>query len=172
MLRIEYDRVAAYHGYRQGQPWDTPGAVRLAIYDGANGGGPDRRTTTNDIRDLERRLIRDAIRDGVPAQADNHYGFTVVVDSSVDERTVSHTYLHLRFSDGLLYVWLEPVGHRPTTSRRMEPIVVTEGDELPVDDVPWEGLVDDPLPPSGSAPFAEGEVSHDDLTPDELTGTG
>lgn len=171
MLRIEYDAVVAYHGYRLDEPWHIPGAVRLAVYDAVNGGALDRATTTDDVRDLERRLVDDALDAGIQAYTDNHHGFTVRVDSQGDDRETRHTYLHLRFSDGLVYVWLVPPGeHRPVATIAPERIVGVEGAELPQDELPEEFFVDDPPvryrpPPCG--PLAEGEVSYDDISADD-----
>lgn len=113
MFRFEFDRVVAFHPYRTHQPWDH-GGTRLLQVDGVNGfnfESPANRAMRTAIADLEREVIRRAREDGLTrVEADNHYGFTVVVDRSVPEEPDLRTqvYYQLRFSDGSLYVWLMP----------------------------------------------------------------
>lgn len=106
MFRFEYDRVVGYHPYRTHQPWDI-GGIRLLHVDGVNCGTEVSETFRVLLRDLEQRLLRDALdagfRDACP---DVHYGYTVVSEGSCGGDPDVH--YQLRFSDGSLYVWLVP----------------------------------------------------------------
>lgn len=104
MIRLEYDRVVKFHPYRQGQPWENGGTKVLQV-DGANGDRAWRDAVADQIRMLERELIQRASEDWIDAHADNHYGFTVVIEGIGG---ASDTYYQVRFSDGSVYIWLMP----------------------------------------------------------------
>lgn len=100
MLRIDYDRVVAFHPYRTGEPW-TRGHLRLLTVDGMNGEAEAMRHTQEEVATFKSRLIRDAAREGLRAFEDNHCGFEV-------ERDVTGSApvrLHVRFNDGSMTLW-------------------------------------------------------------------
>lgn len=112
MIRIEYTKIVARHGYRTDQPWDL-GGIRIMQLDGVNGDAGALHT----VKDLERGLALDwAFQQGDKTDApgawgrymDNHYGYTVESEGA-HPGDPDITY-QLRFSDGSLYVWLMPNG--------------------------------------------------------------
>ncbi len=111
MLRFEYDEVVAYHGYRLDEPWRVSGAQKIMQVDGINGPNEESAFVRRELDAFQDVLVRECTDAGIKAWRDNHYGFTVVVRGqkpTPDEPGTPDTFLHLRFSDGNLYVWLMP----------------------------------------------------------------
>jgi len=85
---LDYERVVAYHKYRQDQPWDNGGALLVTM-------GREEPA----IKAEEERLIR------TMGAKDNHHGWTVSVVAEGHAHPVM-----LRFSDFKMSVWLMPPG--------------------------------------------------------------
>lgn len=106
MFKLEYDKVCSWHPYRELQPslLREMGGLMILHVDGVNctrEAGPQ---VHQMMVDLERRLIADCEAVGIEARSDNHHGFTVVIEQHGHLDRI----LHVRFSDGSMYLWLLP----------------------------------------------------------------